>query len=83
MPRQIIDTESSRPRYVRRVVVTVVLVVIAIAILLIVAFAAWGRLEGRKGNTASPAVSWEPNSTHGPSWQHPARGERAAGSARP
>lgn len=47
MPRQIIDTESSRPRYIRRVVVTVVLIVIAVAILLILAFAAWGSRPAR------------------------------------
>jgi len=38
MPRQIIDTESSRPRYVRRVTATIVAAVLIVA-LLVVAFA--------------------------------------------
>lgn len=38
MPRQIIDTESSRPRYVRRIVWTVVTVILVIG-LLVLAFA--------------------------------------------
>jgi hypothetical protein len=42
MPRQIIDTESSRPRYVRRIVLTSILVLAIVALLLILAFAAWG-----------------------------------------
>lgn len=47
MPRQIIDTESSRPRYVRRVVTTLVAIVIIVAVLLVLAFAAWGRHPGK------------------------------------
>jgi len=38
MPRQIIDTESSRPRYVRRIVWTAVTVMLVIG-LLVLAFA--------------------------------------------
>lgn len=38
MPRQIIDTESSRPRYVRRVAATIVVAVLVVA-LLVIAFA--------------------------------------------
>jgi hypothetical protein len=38
MPRQIIDTESSRPAYVRRRVTTFV---VTLAILLLIAAAAW------------------------------------------
>lgn len=38
MPRQIIDTESSRPRYVRRVTWTIVTVIFVVG-LLAVAFA--------------------------------------------
>jgi hypothetical protein len=38
MPRQIIDTESSRPRYVRRVTATIVVALLVVA-LLVVAFA--------------------------------------------
>jgi hypothetical protein len=43
MPRQIIDTESSRPRYVRRVIVTWVVLAVIAAIAVLVAFAAYGR----------------------------------------
>jgi hypothetical protein len=50
MPRQIIDTESSRPRYVRRLVVTWVVAAIIVAILVVVAFAAYGRF----GHPAHP-----------------------------
>lgn len=42
MPRQIIDTESSRPRYVRRIVLTTVLLVLIAAIVLVAAFAEFG-----------------------------------------
>ena len=38
MPRQIIDTESSRPRYVRRVTATIVVAALVVA-LLVIAFA--------------------------------------------
>lgn len=63
MPRQIIDTESSRPRYIRRLVITTSLIVIVVAVLLILAFAAWGRFGGARGNTPSPRVSWQPSIT--------------------
>lgn len=63
MPRQIIDTESSRPQYIRRIVVTTSVIVIVVGILLILAFAAWGRFGGAKGNTPSPRVSWQPSIT--------------------
>lgn len=43
MPRQIIDTESSRPQYVRRVVVTWVVLVIVAVLLIVLAFALYGR----------------------------------------
>ncbi|HEV2261735.1 MAG TPA: hypothetical protein VGR69_05545 [Candidatus Rubrimentiphilum sp.] len=33
MPRQIIDTQTSRPRYVRRVVTTIVVAVVLIGLL--------------------------------------------------
>jgi hypothetical protein len=46
MPRQIIDTESSRPRYVRRLIVTWVVLAIVVAILVVAAFAAYGRFAG-------------------------------------
>ena len=38
MPRQIIDTESSRPRYVRRIVVTAAVVFFVVALLIVIAF---------------------------------------------
>jgi hypothetical protein len=43
MPRQIIDTESSRPRYIRRIVITTV-VLLFIAAVLVTAFAEFGHL---------------------------------------
>jgi hypothetical protein len=42
MPRQIIDTESSRPAYVRRRVSTLVAVLIAAAALAAGAWLLWG-----------------------------------------
>lgn len=48
MPRQIIDTESSRPRYVRRLVVTWVVLALVVAVLLFLAFAVYGRLAPGK-----------------------------------
>ena len=44
MPRQIIDTESSRPRYIRRIVITAVIVVLVAAGVLVAAFAEFGHL---------------------------------------
>jgi hypothetical protein len=43
MPRQIIDTESSRPRYVRRLIITWVVLAVIAAILVLAAFAVYGR----------------------------------------
>lgn len=66
MPRQIIDTESSRPRYVRRVVLTSAIVVILAAALVYLAYLAYqGSRAGApvKGNTPSPRVSWQPRIT--------------------
>jgi hypothetical protein len=39
MPRQIIDTESSRPAYRQRIAVRVIVVVIALAALALLAYA--------------------------------------------
>ena len=39
MPRQIIDTESSRPAYRRRVAVRVILFIVVIAVLALLAYA--------------------------------------------
>ena len=63
MPRQIIDTETSRPQYIRRLVITTALIVIVVAALLVLAFAAWGRFGTSKGNAPSPRVSWQPSIT--------------------
>jgi hypothetical protein len=70
VPRQIIDTESSKPQYVRRIVVRTVLVVIIVAILVIVAIAAWG-LHGHRAARATGMlptlrVSWQPSITPRP-----------------
>jgi hypothetical protein len=46
MPRQIIDTESSRPAYVRRRVATFVVVGV---VLLLVAAAAWAIFRSHAG----------------------------------
>jgi hypothetical protein len=42
MPRQIIDTESSRPRYVRRIALTWAAALVLIGVLIFVLFAAYG-----------------------------------------
>jgi hypothetical protein len=64
MPRQIIDTESSRPRYVRRVALTTAVVVVLVAAVLYLAYAVYAAGHanaGRGGNTPSPRVSWQPS----------------------
>lgn len=43
MPRQIIDTESSRPRYVRRLILTWVFLAIVAVVLVLAAIAVYGR----------------------------------------
>ena len=64
MPRQIIDTESSRPQYVRRLVVTYVVVTLAVIVLLAAAYVIWsGHRAGRGGNSPSARVSWQPRIT--------------------
>lgn len=66
MPRQIIDTESSRPAYVRRQILTVLLVAILIAIVVAAVFVI---LEGKHAGpaqfrpatpTAAPAKAGAP-----------------------
>jgi len=52
MPRQIIDTESSRPQYVRRLVGMTVLLVLLIAI---VGYAAFSLYEHRTHPQTVPA----------------------------
>jgi len=49
MPRQIIDTESSRPRYIRRIVITTVVLLLIAAAILITAFAEFGHLMHAPG----------------------------------
>ena len=66
MPRQIIDTESSRPQYVRRVAIRSALIIIVVAAL--VYLAVWAYLGHRgaapgKGNAPSARVSWQPSIT--------------------
>jgi hypothetical protein len=66
MPRQIIDTESGRPRYVRRVVLTSALIVVLAALLVYLAYVAFAghRASGPGGgNTPSARVSWQPSIT--------------------
>ncbi|HTU83701.1 MAG TPA: hypothetical protein VMF61_16345 [Candidatus Acidoferrales bacterium] len=41
MPRQIIDTESSRPAYVRRRVTTFVVTAVVVALLALVVWVVW------------------------------------------
>lgn len=62
MPRQIIDTESSRPRYVRRVALSVAAVIVVLAVLVYLALLVWGHRVPVRGGNASPArVSWQPS----------------------
>ena len=42
MPREIIDTQSSRPRYVRRIALTIILAVVVAAAVLYGALALYG-----------------------------------------
>jgi hypothetical protein len=42
MPREIIDTQSSRPRYVRRIALTAAVAVIVFALVLVAIFMATG-----------------------------------------
>jgi cytochrome c-type biogenesis protein CcmH/NrfG len=60
MPRQIIDTESSRPRYVRRLVVTWVVVAIVVAVLVLVAIAVYGRFGQPAHPQAVPTAAVQP-----------------------
>lgn len=60
MPRQIIDTESSRPRYVRRLVVTWVVLAIAVVILVLLAIAVYGRFQQPAHPRAVPTAAVQP-----------------------
>jgi hypothetical protein len=69
MPRQIIDTESSRPQYVRRVVLTWLLVLAMVFAAAAAAYAVYSSSRRphpspaatAAGPAASVRVSWEPN----------------------
>lgn len=64
MPRQIIDTQTSRPRYVRRLVLTYVALALVAAVLIWLAFAFLGHHAGSGGGNGPPArVSWQPSIT--------------------
>jgi hypothetical protein len=60
MPRQIIDTESSRPRYVRRLVITWVILAIIVVILVFVAIAVYGRFGQPAHPRAVPTAAVQP-----------------------
>jgi cytochrome c-type biogenesis protein CcmH/NrfG len=60
MPRQIIDTESSRPRYVRRLIVTWVVLAIVVAILVLLAIAVYGRFRQPAHPQAVPTAAVQP-----------------------
>jgi len=60
MPRQIIDTESSRPRYVRRLIVTWVILAIVAAILVLAAIAVYGRFQQPAHPQAVPSAAIQP-----------------------
>ena len=60
MPRQIIDTESSRPQYVRRVVVTWVVLVILAVVLIVLAFALYGRYSRPAHVVTVPSAAAQP-----------------------
>ncbi len=60
MPRQIIDTESSRPRYVRRLLVTWVVLALVVAILVFAAIAVYGRFAQPAHPNAVPTAAVQP-----------------------
>jgi Na+/proline symporter len=60
MPRQIIDTESSRPRYIRRLIITWVVLAIVLAVLVLVAIAVYGRFGRPAHPQAVPTAAVQP-----------------------
>ena len=60
MPRQIIDTESSRPRYVRRLVVTWAVLAMVVIILVLLAIAVYGRFAQPAHPRALPTAAVQP-----------------------
>jgi hypothetical protein len=60
MPRQIIDTESSRPRYVRRLVITWVILAVVVAVLVLAAIAVYGRFSQPAHPQAVPSAAVQP-----------------------
>lgn len=64
MPRQIIDTQTSRPRYIRRLVIIGAAVALLVAALIWLAFELFGHHAGARGGNTPPArVSWQPSIT--------------------
>ncbi|MDQ2872213.1 MAG: hypothetical protein M3R35_03675 [Candidatus Eremiobacteraeota bacterium] len=59
MPRTIIDTESSRPAYVRRQLLTSVIVVAVVALVILLAFEVWASKRSHPAgvNPASSIVA--------------------------
>ncbi len=60
MPRQIIDTESSRPQYVRRLVVIWVILAVVVVILVFAAIAVYGRFAQPAHPRAVPSAAVQP-----------------------
>lgn len=60
MPRQIIDTESSRPRYVRRLVLTWVVLAVVAVLLVLLAIAVFGRFAQPSHPRAVPTAAVQP-----------------------
>ena len=60
MPRQIIDTESSRPQYVRRLVITWVVLAMVVVVLVLLAIAVYGRFAQPAHPQAVPSAAVQP-----------------------
>lgn len=61
MPRQIIDTQSSRPAYIRRNVIAAVLVILIVAAGLLAGYVLWGRTPALHPlGPAVPAAPFSP-----------------------
>jgi hypothetical protein len=59
MPREIIDTQSGRPGYVRRQILRTVILVAVVALALLLAYEVWTnkRANGEHSPTATPAAA--------------------------
>jgi Na+/proline symporter len=60
MPRQIIDTESSRPRYVRRLVIAWAVAALVVIVLVVLAIAVYGRYRQPAHPQAVPSAAVQP-----------------------